>query len=114
MAKLWAGRFEKQTSRLMDDFHSSIPFDRRLLRCDIIGSVAHAIMLGEQGVIPAADSDLIVKGLEAMLADDEAGTLTVDLTAEDVHMFVEAELTRRIGEAGKRLHTGRSRNDQVA
>ncbi len=114
MAKLWAGRFEKQTSKLMDDFHSSIPFDRRLLRCDIIGSVAHATMLREQGVIPAADSDRIIKGLEAMLADDEAGTLTVDLTAEDVHMFVESELTRRIGEAGKRLHTGRSRNDQVA
>ena len=114
MAKLWAGRFEKQTSKLLDDFQSSIPFDQRLLRCDMIGSIAHATMLKEQGIIPAADSDLIIKGLQDMLADDEAGKLQIDMGAEDVHMFVEAELTNRIGEAGKRLHTGRSRNDQVA
>ena len=114
MAKLWAGRFEKQTSKLMDDFHSSIPFDQRLLRCDVIGSIAHATMLKEQGILSAADGELIVRGLKGILADNESGTLAVDLSAEDVHMFVEAELTRRIGEAGKRLHTGRSRNDQVA
>ena len=114
MAKLWAGRFEKQTAKLMDDFHSSIPFDQRLLRCDLLGSIAHATMLKEQGTIAAEDGDLIVKGLEEILGDDEAGKLTIDLSAEDVHMFAEAELTRRIGEAGKRLHTGRSRNDQVA
>ncbi len=114
MAKLWAGRFEKQTAKLMDDFHSSIPFDRRLLRSDLVGSIAHATMLKEQGIIPAEDGDLIVKGLEDILKDDEAGKLTIDLSAEDVHMFVESELTKRIGEAGKRLHTGRSRNDQVA
>ncbi len=114
MAKLWAGRFEKQTSKLFDDFHSSIPFDQRLLRCDIIGSIAHATMLGEQEIIPAEDSEAILRGLHEILADDEQGKLTVDLEAEDVHMFVEVELTKRIGEAGKRLHTGRSRNDQVA
>jgi argininosuccinate lyase len=114
MAKLWAGRFEKQTSKLMDDFHSSILFDRRLLRCDLIGSIAHATMLKEQGVLSAEDGDSIVKGLRDILADDENGNLAIDLSAEDVHMFVEAELTRRIGEPGKRLHTGRSRNDQVA
>jgi len=114
MAKLWAGRFEKQTAKLMDDFHSSIPFDRRLLRCDILGSVAHATMLREKGIISAQDGELILKGLNGLLSDDENGKLAVDMDAEDVHMFVESELTRRIGEAGKRLHTGRSRNDQVA
>ena len=114
MAKLWAGRFEKPTSALLDDFQSSIPFDQRLLRCDLMGSIAHATMLGEQGIIPQADSDAIVAGLQGMLADYDAGKLAIDLTAEDVHMFAETELTARIGEAGKRLHTGRSRNDQVA
>jgi argininosuccinate lyase len=114
MAKLWAGRFEKQTAKLMDDFHSSIPFDQRLLRCDLLGSIAHATMLKEQGIIPEKDGELILWGLEDILKDDEDGKLPIDLSAEDVHMFAEAELTRRIGEAGKRLHTGRSRNDQVA
>ncbi|NLI23017.1 MAG: argininosuccinate lyase [Clostridiales bacterium] len=114
MAKLWAGRFEKPTSALLDDFQSSIPFDRRLLRCDLLGSVAHATMLGEQGILTPEDSAAIVAGLQGMLSDLQAGTLTVDMGAEDVHMFAEAELTARIGEAGKRLHTGRSRNDQVA
>ena len=114
MDKLWAGRFEKQTSKLMDDFHSSIPFDQRLLRCDILGSIAHATMMKEQGILAAADADAIIAGLQEMLKDDENGNLAVSMTAEDVHMFAEAELTRRIGEAGKRLHTGRSRNDQVA
>ncbi|NCB35131.1 MAG: argininosuccinate lyase, partial [Clostridia bacterium] len=114
MAKLWAGRFEKPTSALLDDFQSSISFDQRLLRCDLRGSIAHATMLGEQGILSAEDSAAIVAGLNAMLSDAEAGTLEVDGNAEDVHMFAETELTRRIGEAGKRLHTGRSRNDQVA
>jgi argininosuccinate lyase len=114
MAKLWAGRFEKPTSALLDDFQSSIPFDKRLIRCDLLGSIAHATMLGEQGIIPPADSVAIVEGLTGILADFDAGTLAIDMTAEDVHMFAEAELTARIGEAGKRLHTGRSRNDQVA
>ncbi len=114
MAKLWAGRFEKPTSALLDDFQSSIPFDKRLIRCDLLGSIAHATMLGEQAIIPMADSLAIVAGLKTILADFDAGTLTIDMTAEDVHMFAEAELTARIGEAGKRLHTGRSRNDQVA
>ncbi|NCB06232.1 MAG: argininosuccinate lyase, partial [Clostridia bacterium] len=112
--KLWAGRFEKPTSALLDDFQSSIPFDQRLLECDVTGSIAHATMLGEQGVLSAEDSRAIVEGLKGILADYHAGKLTIDLSAEDVHMFVEALLTERIGEAGKRLHTGRSRNDQVA
>ena len=114
MAKLWAGRFEKPTSALLDDFQSSIPFDQRLLRCDLLGSVAHATMLGEQGILTPEDSAAIVAGLQGMLNEVQAGTLQVDMGAEDVHMFAEAELTARIGEAGKRLHTGRSRNDQVA
>ena len=114
MAKLWAGRFEKPTSALLDDFQSSIPFDQRLLECDVTGSIAHATMLGEQGIIPREDAKRIVEGLRGILDDYHAGTLTIDLGAEDVHMFVEALLTDRIGEAGKRLHTGRSRNDQVA
>lgn len=114
MAKLWAGRFEKPTSALLDDFQSSIPFDQRLIRCDIMGSIAHATMLGEQGILPKEDTDSIIAGLTAILNDIEAGKLPIDMSAEDVHMFVEAELTQRIGESGKRLHTGRSRNDQVA
>ncbi len=114
MAKLWAGRFEKPTNALLDDFQSSIPFDQRLLTCDINGSIAHATMLGEQGIISPADAEAIVAGLRGILDDHRAGKLTIDMGAEDVHMFVEALLTERIGEAGKRLHTGRSRNDQVA
>ena len=114
MPKLWAGRFEKPTDALLDDFQSSIPFDQRLIECDITGSIAHATMLGEQNIISAADAAAIVDGLKGILADYRAGTLVIDKGAEDVHMFVEALLTQRIGEAGKRLHTGRSRNDQVA
>lgn len=114
MAKLWAGRFEKPTSALLDDFQSSISFDQRLLRYDLLGSIAHATMLGEQNILSAEDSAAIVHGLQDILTEAEAGTLSIDGSAEDVHMFAETELTRRIGEAGKRLHTGRSRNDQVA
>ncbi len=114
MAKLWAGRFEKPTNALLDDFQSSIPFDQRLLECDVTGSIAHATMLGEQGILTMEDSRAIVAGLEGILSDYRTGKLVIDMGAEDVHMFVEALLTERIGEAGKRLHTGRSRNDQVA
>ena len=114
MDKLWAGRFEKPTSKLLDDFQSSIPFDQRLIRCDLLGSVAHATMLGEQGIISKEDSAAIVTGLNGILAEYDAGTLSIDPHAEDIHMFVEAVLTARVGEPGKRLHTGRSRNDQVA
>ena len=114
MTKLWAGRFSKPTSALLDDFQSSIPFDQRLLACDIQGSIAHATMLGEQGILTAADTAAIVNGLEGLLQEHAQGVLAIDMGAEDVHMFVETVLTERIGEAGKRLHTGRSRNDQVA
>ena len=103
MAKLWAGRFEKPTSALLDDFQSSIPFDQRLLECDVTGSIAHATMLGEQGIIPREDAKRIVEGLRGILDDYHAGTLAIDMGAEVVHMFVEALLTDRIGEAGKRL-----------
>ena len=112
--KLWGGRFEKATDHMVDDFHSSLPFDRRLYGCDIRGSIAHATMLGEQGIIPPEDAEAIVKGLQGILGDLAAGRLAFDPDAEDIHMFVEQELTRRIGAAGGRLHTGRSRNDQVA
>ena len=112
--KLWGGRFEKATNGLVDDFHSSIRFDQRLARQDITGSIAHTTMLGEQGIIPKADADAIVEGLKSILADVEAGKVEFELDAEDIHMNVEKLLTERIGEAGKRLHTGRSRNDQVA
>jgi len=114
MGKLWTGRFEKPTSALLDDFQSSISFDWRLLRMDIKGSMAHAVMLGEQGILSQEDAAAIESGLAGILRDHKTGNLAVDMSAEDVHMFVEALLTERIGEAGKRLHTGRSRNDQVA
>ncbi len=112
--KLWSGRFGKATDTLVDDFHSSISFDQRLFEQDITGSIAHATMLGEQGIIPKADADRIVEGLRGILEDAKAGKITWRTDAEDIHMNVEALLTERIGEAGKRLHTGRSRNDQVA
>ena len=112
--KLWGGRFEKATDGLVDDFHSSISFDQRLYEQDILGSIAHATMLGEQGIIPAEDAGKIVAGLKEILADAKAGRIQWRTDAEDIHMNVETLLTERIGEAGKRLHTGRSRNDQVA
>ena len=112
--KLWGGRFEKATDGLVDDFHSSISFDQRLFEQDITGSIAHATMLGEQGIIPQADAEKIVAGLKDILADAKAGKIQWMVDAEDIHMNVETLLTQRIGEAGKRLHTGRSRNDQVA
>ena len=112
--KLWGGRFSKATDGLVDDFNSSISFDKRLYEQDILGSIAHAKMLGEQGIIPEADARAIVEGLKDILEDARAGKIEWMTDAEDIHMNVETILTERIGEAGKRLHTGRSRNDQVA
>ena len=114
MAQLWGGRFTKETDRMVYEFNASIGFDKRLLDQDIKGSIAHADMLAKQGILTAQEAASIKKGLEAILWDVEEGRLAVDLSCEDIHSFVEAELTRRIGEAGKKLHTGRSRNDQVA
>ncbi len=112
--KLWGGRFEKATDAMVDDFNSSIRFDQKMYRQDILGSMAHAEMLGRQGIIPMEDSQLIVKTLNEILGDIEAGRVEFLIDAEDIHMNVEKILIDRIGEAGKRLHTGRSRNDQVA
>ena len=112
--KLWAGRFQKETDTLVNDFNSSIGFDARLYRQDIAGSIAHAEMLGKTGIIEAHEAETIVTGLKAILAGIEAGEVEFSLENEDIHMNIEAELTRRVGEAGKRLHTARSRNDQVA
>lgn len=114
MAKLWGGRFQKSTDRRVDDFNSSIRFDKRMYAQDIRGSIAHANMLGRQGIIPQADAEKIVEGLRGILDDINAGKVEFLIDAEDIHMNVEKLLTDRIGEAGKRLHTGRSRNDQVA
>ena len=114
MAKMWEGRFSKALDQQADDFNSSIHFDCRMFRQDIKGSMAHAAMLAARGIIPADDADTIIAELEKILADLESGALAIDMTAEDIHMFVEAELTKRIGDIGKKLHTARSRNDQVA
>lgn len=114
MAKLWGGRFQKSTDQKVDDFNSSIRFDARMYRQDIRGSIAHAQMLGRQGIIPQEDAEQIVEGLNGILADIEAGKVAFEIDAEDIHMNIEKILIERIGEAGKRLHTGRSRNDQVA
>ncbi|MCL2223533.1 MAG: argininosuccinate lyase [Defluviitaleaceae bacterium] len=112
--KLWGGRFTGEVNEAANSFHSSISFDKRLYKQDITGSMAHAEMLGKQGIIPNADSSAIVDALKGVLADIENGKLVFDSSAEDIHSFVEAELISRIGDAGRRLHTGRSRNDQVA
>jgi argininosuccinate lyase len=112
-SKLWSGRSTSEVSELMDQLNRSIGFDQRLLRQDLQAGMAHAAMLGAQEIIAPEDAKSIVHGLQAMLNDFEAGHLPVDLSVEDVHTFVELELTRRIGDAGKKLHTGRSRNDQV-
>ena len=112
--KLWGGRFTKSTDSFTDHFHSSKSFDSRMYKEDILGSCAHAAMLGKQNIIPKEDSDLIIKTLKEILADIEAGKVTFDEKAEDIHMNVETILINRIGDVGKRLHTGRSRNDQVA
>ena len=114
MAKMWAGRFSKEVDETVNAFNSSIAFDGRMYRHDIQGSIAHATMLGDCGIITKEDSLTIIEGLKGILADIESGTLEFDMTAEDIHMFIEAELTNRLGDVGKRLHTSRSRNDQVA
>ncbi len=114
MAKMWAGRFSKEVDETVNAFNSSIAFDGRMYAQDIRGSIAHATMLAKCGIISQEDCDKILSGLKNICADIESGALELDPTAEDIHMFVEAELTKRIGDAGKRLHTSRSRNDQVA
>ena len=112
--KLWAGRFQKETDTLVNNFNSSINFDARLYKQDIAGSIAHATMLGKQGIIEQAEAAKIINGLKAILADIEAGEVEFTMDNEDIHMNIEAILTQRIGATGKRLHTSRSRNDQVA
>ncbi len=114
MDKLWAGRTTGTTANLVDEINSSIAVDRRLYKRDIAGSIAHAKMLAKQGIIPESDAELIIQGLEGIEADITSGALEIDPSAEDIHMFVEKVLTDRIGDAGKMLHTARSRNDQVA
>ena len=114
MAKMWAGRTAGNTDRVADDFNSSIRFDSRMYKQDITGSMAHAAMLAKQGIITADEADALIDGLAAILADIDAGKLKIDMSAEDIHMFVEQELTARLGDVGKKLHTARSRNDQVA
>ncbi|MBQ8757926.1 MAG: argininosuccinate lyase [Oscillospiraceae bacterium] len=114
MSKLWEGRFSKTLDSHADDFNSSISVDSRMYKQDITGSMAHAAMLAAQGIIAEQDADAIIAELEAILQDIENGSLPIDTAAEDIHMFVETELTKRIGDVGKKLHTARSRNDQVA
>ena len=114
MAKMWAGRTSGVTSSIADDFNSSIRFDSRMYAQDIKGSIAHAAMLGEKGIIGSDDADKLIDGLKCILDDIESGKLEIDMSCEDIHMFVEQVLTERIGDVGKKLHTARSRNDQVA
>ena len=112
--KLWTGRFQKEISKTTNDFNSSISFDSRMYKEDITGSIAHATMLGQCGIIEKEQAEIICKGLQEILADIESGKLSIDMEAEDIHTFIEGELTKRLGDNGKRLHTARSRNDQVA
>ncbi|MBP5306157.1 MAG: argininosuccinate lyase [Lachnospiraceae bacterium] len=112
--KLWGGRFQKETDKAVERFNNSLPFDKRFYKEDIEGSIAHATMLGKQGILSEKDCKDITEGLKGILKDLEDGKLTFNFEYEDIHSFVEATLTERIGDAGKRLHTGRSRNDQVA
>ena len=114
MAKMWAGRTDGKTEQIADDFNSSIHFDSRMYRQDITGSMVHAAMLAKQGIITESDADALIGGLEGILTDLDTGALTFDMTCEDIHMFVEQVLTQRLGDVGKKLHTARSRNDQVA
>ena len=113
-SKMWAGRSSKEVDSRVNDFNSSIKFDSRMYRQDIKGSMAHAEMLGDCGIIEKSESEKIIAGLKGILADIDDGKLLFDPNAEDIHMFVESELTKRLGDTGKRLHTARSRNDQVA
>mgnify|MGYP004521745539 FL=1 len=112
--KIWAGRFTKETDKRVNDFNSSISFDARMYREDIEGSIAHATMLGERSIIDLDESKAIIEGLKNILNDIKNGKLEFDFNAEDIHSFIESELTKRLGDTGKRLHTARSRNDQVA
>ena len=114
MEKMWAGRFEKALDKQADDFNSSIHFDCRMFKQDITGSMVHAMMLSRKGIISNDEYEEILNGLSGILEDIEQGKLSIDMNAEDIHMFVESELTKRIGDTGKKLHTARSRNDQVA
>ena len=114
MAKMWAGRTDGTTEQIADDFNSSIHFDSRMYRQDITGSMAHAAMLAAQGIITQQDADTLIAGLEQILQDIDSGKLAIDMSCEDIHMFVEQVLTERLGDVGKKLHTARSRNDQVA
>jgi argininosuccinate lyase len=114
MKKLWGGRFQGEADKEAEAFNASLPFDKRLFRQDIRGGAAHAEMLGGQGIIPAPDAEAIVNALKAISDDMESGRLVIDSGAEDIHSFIESELVSRVGDAGRRLHTGRSRNDQVA
>ncbi len=112
--KLWQGRTDGETAAEADAFNSSIPFDSRMYRADIEGSIAHARMLGERGIISRGEAEILIGGLRGILSDIDSGALMIDMTAEDIHTFVEETLTERVGEVGKKLHTARSRNDQVA
>ncbi|MCR5515238.1 MAG: argininosuccinate lyase [Lachnospira sp.] len=112
--KLWGGRFTKETNELVNNFNASISFDQKFYKQDVRGSIAHATMLAKSGIISEEEGEKIVNGLKAILADIEAGKLVIDDEYEDIHTFMEANLIERIGDAGKKLHTGRSRNDQVA
>ncbi len=114
MAKMWAGRTSGITDSIADDFNSSISFDCKMYRQDIRGSMAHALMLSSKGIITKAEADILIDGLSGILSDLESGKLTFDMSCEDIHMFVEQVLTERVGDVGKKLHTARSRNDQVA
>ena len=114
MAKMWAGRTDGNIDKIADDFNSSIRFDCRMYRQDITGSMAHAAMLASRGIIAQEDADTLIDGLEGILKDLDSGTLEFDMSCEDIHMFVEQVLTQRLGDVGKKLHTARSRNDQVA
>jgi len=114
MTKLWAGRTQAETAKLADDFNSSIAFDSRMAKQDITGSMAHAAMLGAKGIITQDEADTLIDGLHTILDDLSTGALQIDPAAEDIHMFVEQVLTQRLGDVGKKLHTARSRNDQVA
>ena len=114
MAKMWAGRTDGVTDKIADDFNSSISFDSRMYKQDITGSMAHAAMLAKQGIIEKSESEQLISGLADILSDIESGKLEIDMSCEDIHMFVEQVLTERLGDVGKKLHTARSRNDQVA
>ncbi len=114
MGKMWAGRTDGATEKIADDFNSSIRFDSRMYREDIQGSMVHAAMLAQQNILSQEDADALITGLEGILQDLDSGALAVDMACEDIHMFVEAVLTQRLGDVGKKLHTARSRNDQVA